>query len=81
LVPLGAASVLGAGLIGARLAQQRRRWRRAHGDIDVRVQDDDQPYVDYGHDPGDTPAMRVHVDPGRAADHTQADPPEVPHDD
>jgi len=74
-------TVAGVGLAAARVLQ-RRHWRAAHGDIDVRLLDDTAAASRYDHDSDDTPAMRIHVEPGQRVDHTQPDEPaEETHDD
>jgi hypothetical protein len=78
---LGSVTVAGVGLGAARVLQ-RRRWRGAHGDIDVRLLDDTAPATEYDHDNDDTPALRVHVEPGDRVDDTHpGEAPEDTHDD
>jgi hypothetical protein len=74
-------TVAGAGLAAARVLQ-RRRWRSAHGGIDVRLLDDASPASQYDHDSDDASALRVHFEPGpRIDDNHPTGPPEDTHDD
>jgi hypothetical protein len=80
-VAAGGATVAAAALVSSRLVRRQRRLAAAR-DVDVRLLDDDTPTVEYGHDGGDEPEMRFHLEPGELVDHVQqGGSPEVnPHD-
>jgi len=80
-VVAGGATVAATALVSSRLVRRHRRLA-AGRDVDVRLRDDDNPTVEYGHDGNDEPEMRFHLEPGELVDEVhQGGAPEVnPHD-